>query len=87
MMTAGFDLLGQLPGHEPQPHCSALLTPTPTALGPTLVYVGHEYTQSNLEYAVFADPDNAAVADKLEWCKAKRANGEYTVPSTMQQEP
>lgn len=54
--------------------------------GETLVFVGHEYTLSNLEYAVFADPENATVAAKLEWCKAKRAKGEYTVPSTMQQE-
>lgn len=54
--------------------------------GETLVFVGHEYTQSNLEYAVFADPDNSIVAAKLEWCKAKRASGEYTVPSTMKQE-
>jgi len=39
-----------------------------------------------LEYAVFVEPENSVIAEKLKWAKAKRERGEYTIPSTMQQE-
>lgn len=52
----------------------------------TRVYCGHEYTVSNLRFAVHAEPDNAAAAAKLEAAKAKRERGEPTVPSTIGEE-
>lgn len=52
----------------------------------TRVFCGHEYTVSNLRFAVHAEPDNAAAAAKLEASKAKRERGEPTVPSTIGEE-
>lgn len=52
----------------------------------TRVFCGHEYTVSNLRFAVHAEPDNAAAAAKLEAAKAKRERGEPTVPSTIGEE-
>lgn len=52
----------------------------------TRVYCGHEYTVSNLRFAAFAEPDNQAVVDKLEWAQAVREKGEATVPSTIASE-
>jgi len=52
----------------------------------TRVYCGHEYTVSNLRFAVHAEPDNRAAAAKLESAKAARERGEPTVPSTIGEE-
>ena len=52
----------------------------------TLVYCGHEYTQSNGRYALFVDPDNAAIADRMTAVDAARARGEATVPTTIELE-
>jgi hydroxyacylglutathione hydrolase len=52
----------------------------------TRVYCGHEYTVSNLRFAVDAEPDNRAAADKLVAAQAMRERGEPTVPSTMGEE-
>lgn len=52
----------------------------------TRVYCGHEYTVSNLGFAVHAEPDNRAAADKLVIAKAARLHGEPTVPSTIREE-
>jgi len=62
----------------------------------TRVFCGHEYTESNLVFAAHIDPDNRAVADKLEEVRAKRANkaadwhdatsDEMTVPTTIGEE-
>ena len=51
--------------------------------GDTKVWCGHEYTVSNLEFALHAEPDNAAVAERLAWAKAERAAGRPTIPSTL----
>ena len=45
----------------------------------TLVYCGHEYTQSNLEFAANVEPLNLDVLKKLEWAKSV----ECTLPSTI----
>ncbi len=60
------------------------------------VYCGHEYTESNLRFALHAEPGNRAVAEKIERVKAIRARrrpdwhdaapDEMTVPSTMGEE-
>jgi len=52
----------------------------------TFVYCGHEYTVSNLRFALAVEPDNAAAAEYLEEAKARRARDEATVPSTMRRE-
>ncbi len=52
----------------------------------TRVFCGHEYTVNNLRFAVHAEPDNRAAADKLTEAQAARARGEVTVPSTLAEE-
>ncbi|HVF93842.1 MAG TPA: hydroxyacylglutathione hydrolase [Sphingomonas sp.] len=49
----------------------------------TLVYCGHEYTQSNGRYALVAEPDNRAIAERMTLVDAARANGEPTIPTTI----
>lgn len=49
----------------------------------TQVYCAHEYTVSNLRFAVAAEPDNPEVAARLEHEQQRRARGESTVPSTI----
>ncbi|MEL0210559.1 MAG: hydroxyacylglutathione hydrolase C-terminal domain-containing protein, partial [Novosphingobium sp.] len=43
----------------------------------------HEYTQSNARFALFADPDNAALIAYARGVEEKRARGEWTVPTTL----
>jgi hydroxyacylglutathione hydrolase len=52
----------------------------------TRVYCGHEYTLSNAKFAAHAEPDNAAIADRLKTVEALRARGEPTVPTTIGEE-
>ena len=52
----------------------------------TLLYCAHEYTASNARFAVHADPDNAALAAYAEEITAKRAKGEWTVPTRLSRE-
>jgi hydroxyacylglutathione hydrolase len=52
----------------------------------TLLYCAHEYTQSNARFAVHADPDNAALADYADEIAARRARGEWTVPTPLSRE-
>jgi hydroxyacylglutathione hydrolase len=49
----------------------------------TRVYCAHEYTLSNGRFAIRAEPDNAAVAQRLAQVEAMRARGEATVPTTI----
>lgn len=52
----------------------------------TRLYCGHEYTVSNLRFAAHVEPDNAAVAARLEAARAARERGEPTVPGTIADE-
>jgi hydroxyacylglutathione hydrolase len=54
--------------------------------GDTRVYCGHEYTASNLRFALHVEPENAAAKDKLARVTAQRERGEATVPSTIAEE-
>ncbi len=49
----------------------------------TQVYCAHEYTQSNGRYALVAEPENAALRDRMDEVDAARARGEATVPTTI----
>lgn len=52
----------------------------------TKVYCAHEYTEANGRYAVTAEPDNAALAARMDQVLAMRAKGEATVPTTIGEE-
>lgn len=52
----------------------------------TLLYCAHEYTASNAKFALHADPENAALQAYAEDIAAKRAKGEWTVPTTLKRE-
>jgi hydroxyacylglutathione hydrolase len=52
----------------------------------TLVYCGHEYTESNARFALHATPDNAALQAFAAGVRDKRARGEATVPSRLADE-
>ena len=52
----------------------------------TKVYCAHEYTVSNLRFAVAAEPDNQHTAARLAAAQALRARGVSTVPSTIGEE-
>jgi hydroxyacylglutathione hydrolase len=52
----------------------------------TRLYCAHEYTLSNARFAAHADPENLAIADRLERTKQLRDEGEITVPTTVAQE-
>jgi hydroxyacylglutathione hydrolase len=49
----------------------------------TTVYCAHEYTASNGRYALVAEPDNAAIRDRMEQVTAMRERDEATVPTTI----
>ncbi|MGH7932365.1 MAG: hydroxyacylglutathione hydrolase [Candidatus Binataceae bacterium] len=52
----------------------------------TAVYCGHEYTEKNLRFALTLEPGNAALKAKHEWSVKMRAQGKFTVPSTIAEE-
>lgn len=52
----------------------------------TIVYSGHEYTANNATFAATVDPENAALISRSQDISAKRANGQPTVPSSLQLE-
>ena len=52
----------------------------------TRVYCAHVYTLSNARFAVTVDPDNAALAHRVDAIKAARARGEPTVPFTLDED-
>ncbi|MBC2776199.1 hydroxyacylglutathione hydrolase [Parasphingopyxis marina] len=49
----------------------------------TNVYCAHEYTEANGRYAVTAEPDNAALAQRMAEVVEMRGRGEPTVPTTI----
>ena len=54
--------------------------------GHTRVCCAHEYTESNLKFANAVEPANAALARYTLACRALRADGLPTLPSTIAQE-
>lgn len=49
----------------------------------TRIFCAHEYTESNIRFAVSLDPDNAALRRREAEVKALRAAGKYSVPSLL----
>ena len=52
----------------------------------TIVYSGHEYTQTNAAFAISIEPGNQALVDRVQRVKDTRAKGLPTVPSTLADE-
>ena len=47
------------------------------------VFAGHEYTLSNLKFALEIEPDNSAITERLKADLAKRERRQPTLPSTI----
>jgi hydroxyacylglutathione hydrolase len=52
----------------------------------TRVYSGHDYTLSNGRFALAADPDNAALKERMAEAEAAKAEGRFLIPSTIGKE-
>lgn len=52
----------------------------------TLIFCGHEYTQSNARFALTIEPDNKALRQRAEEVDRLRATGRPTVPSRLGEE-
>lgn len=52
----------------------------------TLAYPAHEYTLSNLRFALAVEPDNAAIATRIARDQARRQQGQPTLPTTLGEE-
>ena len=52
----------------------------------TRIYCGHEYTLANIAFAQQVEPQNAALAARLERDRKLRAAGRPTLPSTLGEE-
>ncbi len=52
----------------------------------TRIYCAHEYTESNIRFAVTVEPNNAALRKREEDVKALRAAGKPSVPSVLAEE-
>ncbi|MEP5938760.1 MAG: hydroxyacylglutathione hydrolase [Erythrobacter sp.] len=52
----------------------------------TTLYCAHEYTAANAKFAIYADPDNAALQSYVEEITAKRSRDEWTVPTQLDRE-
>jgi hydroxyacylglutathione hydrolase len=50
------------------------------------VYCGHEYTESNLRFAMTVEGKNPKLAARFERVRGLRARGTSTVPSTLEEE-
>ncbi len=54
--------------------------------GCTAVYCAHEYTLSNLQFALKVEPDNAKLQQRYNNIKALRERGQISLPSTIAEE-
>ncbi len=79
LFTAGCGRMFE--GTPPQMHAS--LSKFKSLADQTLLYCGHEYTVSNLQFAAKVEPDNKAIQERLMQAKKYRDNYQPTVPSTL----
>ncbi|KYF43990.1 hydroxyacylglutathione hydrolase [Toxoplasma gondii ARI] len=66
--------------------CHALLDVIRSLPKATRVYCGHEYTKSNLEFALKVEPSNKDLQEKYAWTVEQRKANKPTVPSSVEQE-
>lgn len=59
--------------NEVQIHSGAFASTSLSRLSRVAVFPGHEYTEENLKFARWAEPENMAVFAKLQWATARRA--------------
>jgi hydroxyacylglutathione hydrolase len=52
----------------------------------TVMYCGHEYTQSNIRFALTVEPGNKALQERKREVDALRAEGKPTLPVTLSKE-
>jgi hydroxyacylglutathione hydrolase len=52
----------------------------------TLVYCGHEYTESNLRFALSLEPASPSVLDRVKEVQALRQKGKPSIPGSLGQE-
>ncbi len=52
----------------------------------TAIYFGHEYTLSNARFALTIDPDNERLKARAADIEAMRAEGKFTIPTTLAME-
>ena len=52
----------------------------------TVIYSSHEYTATNARFALTVDPDNTALAKRVQVVEALRADNQPTVPSLLSEE-
>ena len=52
----------------------------------TALYCGHEYTLANARFAAHAEPDNPAIAARLDQVERLRSAGQITLPTTVADE-
>ena len=52
----------------------------------TKIYCGHEYTQSNLAFALVVEPENQFIKEKIEEVKKLRELDKETLPSDIASE-
>ena len=54
--------------------------------GETLVWCGHEYTEANLRFALWLEPDNFRLTERAARERSARSKGAPTVPAPMSEE-
>jgi len=54
--------------------------------GDTRIYCGHEYTETNIRFALTIEPDNADLRARAEEAKRQAAAGQATIPTTIGEE-
>lgn len=52
----------------------------------THIYCAHEYTESNLRFALHIEPDNVELQKRVQIVHAMRANNESTIPALLAEE-
>ena len=65
---------------EQMHHSLGLLAQLPAA---TRVWCAHEYTEGNLRWAAAQQPGDGPIAQRLEAVRARRAEGQPTIPSSI----
>ena len=54
--------------------------------GDTMIYSGHEYTQTNARFAQTIEPENPTVQARVAEVESARADGKATVPTSLAEE-